>query len=163
VFAVNVDVTPLPGIGVRKDFALDNGRRVGVVTHRDGMIDLIVSKAEDPDACLASLPLTVEEAGTLANLLGAPQLVAQLNEEQDEVPGISTKQLPLKSGSPYDGHTLGDVALRSRTGVSVVAVMRAGQVHPSPAPDFLFTGGDVLVVVGTSDGLDEATKILKQG
>ncbi|EHK89045.1 TrkA domain-containing protein [Saccharomonospora azurea SZMC 14600] len=161
--AVNVDVTPLPGIGVRKDFALDNGRRVGVVTHRDGTIELIVSKAEDPDACLASLPLTAEEAGTLANLLGAPQLVAQLNEEHRELPGISTKTLPLKSGSPYDGHTLGDIDLRHRTGVSVVAVMRAGQVHPSPTPDFLFTGGDVLVVVGTADGLEEAARILKQG
>ncbi|EHR60731.1 putative regulatory ligand binding protein, C-terminal domain of K+ channels like protein [Saccharomonospora cyanea NA-134] len=160
---VNVDVTPLPGIGVRKDFALSNGRRVGVVTHRDGVIELIVSKSEDPDACLASLPLNAEEAGTLANLLGAPQLVAQLTEEHRELPGISTRPMAIKGGSPYDGHTLADAALRSRTGVSVVAVMRAGQVHPSPTPDFLFTGGDVLVAVGTSDGLDEAARILKQG
>ncbi|EID52660.1 putative regulatory ligand binding protein, C-terminal domain of K+ channels like protein [Saccharomonospora xinjiangensis XJ-54] len=160
---VNVDVTPLPGIGVRKDFALNSGRRVGVVTHRDGTIELIVSKSEDPDACLASLPLTTEEAGTLANLLGAPQLVAQLTEEHRELPGISTRQLTIKSGSPFDGHTLADTALRTRTGVSVVAVMRAGQINPSPTPEFLFTAGDVLVVVGTSDGLDEAAKILKQG
>ena len=160
---VNVDVTPLPGIGVRKDFALNNGRRVGVMTHRDGMIELIVSKAEDPDACLASLQLTAEEAGTLANLLGAPQLVAQLIEEQRELPGISTKPMSIKPGSPYDGHTLGDAALRSRTGVSVVAVMRAGQVHPSPTPDFLFTAGDVLMVVGTPEGLEETARILKQG
>jgi TrkA domain protein len=29
---VNVEVTPLPGIGVRKDFALRDGRRIGVVS-----------------------------------------------------------------------------------------------------------------------------------
>ncbi len=160
---VNVDVTPLPGIGVRKDFGLANGRRVGVVTHRDGTIELIVSKSEDPDACLASLPLRAEEAATLANLLGAPQLVAQLIEEHRDVPGISTRPLGIKAPSPFDGRTLGETALRSRTGVSVVAVMRAGQVHPSPAPDFLLTGGDVLVAVGTSEGLDEAAKILHHG
>lgn len=51
---MNVEVTPLPGIGVRKDFALRNGRRTGVVTHRDGKIELIVSKSDDPDACLPS-------------------------------------------------------------------------------------------------------------
>jgi len=158
-----VEVTPLPGIGVRKDFAIRSGRRVGVVTQRDGQIDLIVSKSDDPDACLASLPLTTDEAAALANLLGAPQLVAQLNEEHAELPGINTKQLPLRPGSPFDGRTLGDTALRSRTSVSVVAVMRAGQVHPSPTPDFTFTGGDILVTVGTSEGLEAAAKMLKHG
>jgi len=160
---VNVEVTPLPGIGVRKDFATRNGRRVGVVTHRDGHVELIVSKTDDPDACLASLPLTTDEAGALANLLGAPQLVAQLTEEHRDLPGINTKQLPIKSSSPFDGRTLGDTAMRTRTSVSVVAVMRAGQVHPSPNPDFNLTAGDVLVAVGTSEGLEAAVKILKYG
>jgi TrkA domain protein len=157
---VNVEVTPLPGIGVRKDFALRNGRRIGVVTHRDGRTDLIVSKSDDPDACLAELPLTSEEASALANLLGAPQLVARLDEE---LPGVRTKQLPVLDGSPYDGRTLGDTALRTRTSVSVVAVMRAGHAHPSPTPDFTLTAGDLLVTVGTSEGLDNAVKILKNG
>jgi TrkA domain protein len=160
---VNVEVTPLPGIGVRKDFALRNGRRVGVVTHRDGQIELILSKSDDPDACLAELPLTPEEASALANLLGAPQLVAQLNEEHKDLPGIHTKQIPVRADSPFDGRVLGDTALRTRTGVSVVAVMRAGQAHPSPTPDFTLTAGDLLVTVGTSEGLDNAVKILTHG
>lgn len=160
---MNVEVTPLPGIGVRKDFAIRNGRRIGVVTHRDGPIELIVSKSDDPDACLASLPLSADEAGTLANLLGAPQLVAQLTEEHSEIPGINTKPLSIKNGSPFDGRTLGDAELRTRTGVSVVAVTRAGQVHPSPTPDFTFTTGDILITVGTSEGLDAARKILTNG
>ncbi|MCP2183508.1 TrkA domain protein [Prauserella alba] len=160
---VNVEVTPLPGIGVRKEFVAGNGRRVGVVSHRDGTTDLIVSKSDDPDACQASLPLTPDEAGALANLLGAPQLVAQLTEEHKELPGISTRQLTIKSASPYDGRSLADTEIRTRTGVSVVAVMRAGQIHPSPTPDFVFTAGDLVVAVGTAEGLDAATKILHQG
>lgn len=163
VAEVNVEVTPLPGIGVRKDFATRNGRRIGVVNHRDGPIELILSKSDDPDACLASLPMTVDEAGALANLLGAPQLVAQLAEEHSEMPGINTKQLAVRPNSPFDGRTLGDTELRTRTGVSVVAVMRAGQVHPSPTPSFTFTAGDLLVTVGTSDGLEAAGKILTHG
>lgn len=158
---MNVEVTPLPGIGVRKDFALRGGRRIGVIAHRDGKVELIVSREDDPDGCLAEIGLTTEEAGTLANLLGAPQLVAQLTEEHRELPGIHTRQLPV--GPPFDARTLGDTALRTRTGVSVVAVMRAGQVHPSPTPDFTLTAGDLLVTVGTSEGLDNAVKILKRG
>lgn len=160
---MNVEVTPLPGIGVRKEFALANGRRIGVVTHRDGRLELIVSKTEDPDACLASVALTTEEAGALANLLGTPVLLAQLAEEHRDLTGISTRQLPIKRNGPFDGRTLGDTALRSRTGVSVVAVMRAGQVQPSPAPDFTITAGDLLVAVGTAEGLDQALRILRDG
>lgn len=160
---MNVDVTSLPGIGVRKDFALNSGQRVGVVTHRDGITDLIVSKRDDPDACAAQVPLTNEEAGVLANLLGAPQLVAQLSEEHRDLPGISTRQLPILEGSPFDGRQLGDTHMRTRTKVSIVAIMRAGQIHPSPGPEFLFTTGDLLVSVGTAEGLEGAAKILKQG
>lgn len=160
---MNVDVTPLPGIGVRKDFTLASGRRVGVITHRDGRTDLIVSKSDDLDACAASLPLTTEEAATLSNLLGAPQLVAQLEQDHKDLPGIQTRQLHIADDSRFDGLTLGDTALRTRTGVSVVAVMRAGQARPSPAPDFTLTGGDILVAVGTKEGLDAAAKILING
>jgi TrkA domain protein len=160
---VNVEVTPLPGIGVRKDFATRDGRRIGVVSYRDGKLELIISKADDPDACAAELPLSHDEAGALANLLGAPQLVAHLNEEQRDMPGLHTRQLPVNEGTPFDGRPLGDTALRSRTGVSVVAVMRAGEAHPSPMPDFILTAGDLLVVVGTNEGLDDAVKILKRG
>lgn len=156
-------MTPLPGIGVRKDFAVRGGRRIGVVSHRDGQIELIVSKADDPDACLAEIALTVDEAGALANLLGAPQLVSQLSGEHRDLPGIQTRGLPVSAGSPFDGRTLGDTALRTRTSVSVVAVMRAGQVHPSPTPDFTLTAGDVMVTVGTSEGLDHAARILARG
>jgi TrkA domain protein len=160
---VNVEVTPLPGIGVRKDFALRGGRRVGVVSHRDGKIELILSKADDPDACMAEIPLSIDEASALANLLGAPQLVSQLAREHGDLPGIQTRGIPVSSCSPFDGRTLGDTALRTRTSVSVVAVMRAGQVHPSPTPDFTLTAGDVMVTVGTSEGLDNAVKILERG
>jgi TrkA domain protein len=160
---VNVDVTALPGIGVRKDFEVRSGRRIGVVAHRDGDIDLIVSKLDDLDACAAQIPLTTDEAAVLANLLGAPQLVAKLNDDHRDLPGITTRQLPIGDNSPYDGRTLGETEMRTRTKVSIVAVMRAGQLHPSPGPDFTFTAGDLLVVVGTPEGLDAAAKILTHG
>ncbi|MEU2173814.1 cation:proton antiporter regulatory subunit [Nocardia sp. NPDC019219] len=160
---MNVDVTALPGIGVRKDFEVRSGRRIGVVAHRDGDIDLIVSKVDDPDACAAQIPLTTDEAAVLANLLGAPQLVAKLNDDHRDMPGITTRQLPIGDDSPYDGRTLGETEMRTRTKVSIVAVMRAGQLHPSPGPDFTFTTGDLLVVVGTPEGLDAAAKILTHG
>ncbi|MDQ3990357.1 MAG: potassium transporter TrkA [Actinomycetota bacterium] len=160
---MDVQVTPLPGIGTREDFTARSGQRIGVITHRDGHVELIVSRSDDPDACAASVPLTAEESNTVASLLGAPHLVGQLAEQQRDIAGIVTAQLPVPPGSPFDGRTLADTALRTRTGASVVAVVRQQVVHPSPRPDFVFAGNDLVVVVGTTDGLEAATRILDQG
>lgn len=156
-------MTPLPGIGTREDFTTRSGHRIGVVTHRDGHLELIVSRPGDPDACLASIPLLVEESKALAGLLGAPHLVGQLTEQQRELEGIITNQLPIQPGSVFDGRTLGDTAMRTRTGASVVAVIRQGLVHPSPRPDFVFQGNDMVVMVGTMEGLQAAELILEAG
>lgn len=134
-----------------------------MITHRDGHFDLIVCKQDDPDSCVASIPLTADESGALANLLGAPHLVAQLEKQHRDLEGVNTQQLMLAPRSPYDGRTLGDTALRTRTAVSVVAVVRAGTVHPSPTPDFRLAAGDLLVTVGTAEGLAKAVDVLETG
>lgn len=156
-------MTPLPGLGMQQDFTTRSGHRIGVITYRDGRFELIVSDHEEPDKVAASVALTTAETSTLANLLGAPQLVAQLNEQQSEVAGITTWQLSVGPGSPYAGRTLGDTEMRTRTSVSIVAVVRDGTVHPSPRPDFQFSAGDLVVVVGTAKGLRAASEILEKG
>ncbi|MFD0366285.1 cation:proton antiporter regulatory subunit [Nocardia sp. GCM10030253] len=160
---MNVEVTPLPGIGVRKDFSIKSGhRRIGVIDRRDGTIDLILSKADNPDVT-DQLHLSANEAAALANLLGAPQLVARLRAEHRELEGINTRQFPILRGSPYDARMLSETEMRTRTKASIVAVMRAGQVIASPGPEFMFASGDLLVIVGTADGLDAAAEILSNG
>ncbi|MCP2170103.1 TrkA domain protein [Goodfellowiella coeruleoviolacea] len=156
-------MTPLPGIGTRQDFVIRAGRRIGVITYRDGKFELIVSQEGDPDACASSIPLTPDEASALAGLLGAPQLVAHLGNQHRDVTGVDTRQIPVVPGSVFDGRTLGETALRTKTGASIVAVVRAGNVHASPRPDFVFAGGDLVVVVGTAEGLEAATDILASG
>ncbi|MER7448668.1 cation:proton antiporter regulatory subunit [Nocardia beijingensis] len=160
---MNVEVTPLPGIGVRKDFPLTNTRRrIGVIDHRDGTMDLIVSKPDNPDET-EQVPLSGKEAAVLASLLGAPQLVEQLREEHRAFTGLTTRQLSIPDRSRFDGRRLGETQMRTRTKASIVAVVRSGQPIPSPGPDFTFTAGDVLVVVGTVEGLEAAAKILSDG
>ncbi len=153
----------LPGIGVRKDFPIKSGRRrIGVIDHRDGTLDLILSKADDPDVT-EQLALSANEAAALANLLGAPQLVARLRAEHSDLEGVNTRQFPITRSSPYNGRVLGETEMRTRTKASIVAVMRAGQVIASPGPDFTFGAGDLLVIVGTAAGLDAAAQILSRG
>jgi TrkA domain protein len=55
---------------------------------------------------------------------------------------------------------LGDAEIRTRTGVSVVAVARRDGVEVSPRPDFVFQAGDKVIVVGTDDGVKAVDAIL---
>jgi TrkA domain protein len=158
---MNIEETPLPGIGVRRELRLATGRRVGVVTHRDGQTELILSRKDDPDACAASIPLSADEAATLGSLLGASQLIAQLSAEQQNVPGVTTHQILIREGAAFAGRPLGDTQMRTRTGTSIVALLRNDKVIGSPRPDEVLRPGDMVVIVGTDAGLAEAASILQ--
>jgi TrkA domain protein len=45
----------------------------------------------------------------------------------------------------------------------VVAVLRGDQPHPAPGPEFLMKAEDVLVVVGTPEGIAGVLEILRSG
>ncbi|UVJ39261.1 cation:proton antiporter regulatory subunit [Arthrobacter sp. CJ23] len=160
---MNVDETELPGLGVRKDFITASGRRIGVVENREGDAELFVSTWDDPDTCQASIPLTADEAATLGNLLGGQHIAMRLAEAHREIPGIVTRQFSITADSPFVNQAMGKAQIRTRSGVSIVAIMREGEVVPSPAPDVILHLGDLLVAVGTQEGLDSAADILRNG
>jgi TrkA domain protein len=160
---VDVEEIALPGIGLRYDFATRSGQRVGVVCHRGGRRDLVIYDRDDPDSSRDVLQLTDDEGDVLAELLGAPRIVERLADLHREVEGLISEQLLIEPASPYDGRTLGDTEARTRTGASIVAVVRGGQVHASPRPDFGFVAGDIVVVVGTREGADAVAGLLAQG
>ena len=53
--------------------------------------------------------------------------------------------------------------MRTRTGVSIVALLRNGTAIPAPEPAQRIEGGDTLVVVGTPRGIELAVEILRIG
>jgi TrkA domain protein len=140
----------------------DDGERVGVVHHRGGRREVFVCSAEDPDTARVSLELTDDEAHTLAEVLGVSPVIEAMSQVQ-QVEGLAMDWLPVHANSPYAGKTIGDARIRTRTGVSVVAVIRDTTHFPSPGPDFGFEPGDVVVVVGTAEGIDAVKTILTSG
>lgn len=157
---VLVEQINLPGIGVRHDVITSSGQRLGVVSYRSGGRDLIMYDPDDPDAASAQITLTDDEAVALADVLGASLMLGQLAGLRQQAAGLLTEQISLTADSPYVGRPLGEARVRTRTGASIVAVLRDGAVIPSPGPDIVFAAGDVLVVVGTRGGLDGAGRIL---
>jgi TrkA domain protein len=160
---VRVERTPLPGIGVRDEFVTGSGRRIGVISRRSGRRELVVYDRNDPDACSEVVRLSDEEADALAEILGAPRVVERLAILSEQVSSLLTEQLPVLPGSPYAGRTLGETGARTRTGASVVAVLRSSELVPSPTPTFEFAAGDTLIVVGTREGIDAVADIMANG
>ena len=160
---MDVERTTLPGIGLRHTFTSERGRRVAVISHRSGRRDLVIYGRADPDTATETVSLSREEADGLAELLGTSRVQERLAELGRQVEGLTSEQIPITAGSPYDGRVLGDTRARTRTGASIVAVVREGRVMASPRPDFLFRGGDVVVVVGSADGTAAVAGLLATG
>lgn len=59
--------------------------------------------------------------------------------------------LSVGPGNVLVKRSIGELAIRTRTGVSVVGVMRGQTFHPNPEPSFRFEPGDFIAVIGSPD------------
>jgi len=63
--------------------------------------------------------------------------------------------------SPVIGRTIKELALRTKTGISVVGVMHDGVLQPNPVADYQFKAGELIAVMGNAEQLaDFQTLIL---
>jgi TrkA domain protein len=157
---VRIEKIDLPGIGVRHDVVTSAGRHVGVLSYRSGERELAVYDPYDPDAILASVPLSGDEAAALSDLLGHAALLSQIAGLGGGMIGLYTEQMLLPSDSRYLGRPLGETKARTKTGVSIVAILRGKTVIPSPTPQETLQADDLIVAVGTREGLDALDKLL---
>ena len=159
---IDIHETLLPGVGLRYEFTNADGDRVGVIAHRRGEFEFFVSTATDPDRARRVFRLTDSEADALAQVLGAPRMVESYADLTREIPGLEAGQVAVPTVSRYAGRPLGDTRARTRTGASVVAIVRDAGVVASPGPDEPLRAGDVLVVIGTADGIAGVRQLIDQ-
>ena len=157
---MTVERTALPGVGVAHATTTRASQRAGVVCHLDGRREIVLYDPEDGERALGLLVLEPDEAHWMADLLTATVTVDHLADLEEQLTGVTVARIRLPAGSPYDGRPLGDTRARSRTGVSIVAVARAGQVFPAPGPQFRLHRNDVLAVAGTPAGVTALTALL---
>ena len=156
----DITETQLPGVGVRHDFVTAEGDRVGVLTHRNGRRELLLYDRDDPDECVTVIHLSTGDTRTLAELLGASQVSEAVAAVQQQVEGLAIDWIAVPAHSAFVGSTIAHGRFRTRTGASVIAVLRGATTIPAPEPDFVFDAGDVVVGVGTSEGLNELRALL---
>jgi len=104
--------------------------------------------------------MSESDTHTLAEILGVSHVTETVSEIRQEIEGLAIEWVELADGSEFVGVSLGDSELRTKTGASVVAIMRASDPIPAPAADFVLLSGDVVVAVGTTDGLSKLRSLL---
>lgn len=148
-----IDETPLPGVGVRYSFETTKGLRLSVLHHRTGHRELFAEAPDDPDAGFRVADLDEGDSQTLAELLGGSKVRTDLGHLQQAVAGLTLDWVDVEVDSPGAGRTIGQLNVRSTTGVTIVTVVRGREQIPVPGPDFALAAGDTVVVLAEEDDL----------
>ena len=128
-----------------------------------GKIALTATNQEEADA--------FEKAGAYVVLRpfadAAEQAADALTYAMDFLPAdinwpISFREVRIQSDASVAGKKIKDIPLRSETGVSILAVSRAGRVYYDPHPDYQIYPGDRLIIMGSVEELRQAETLLRQ-
>ncbi len=153
--------TKLPGVGVRHEFTTSDGTALAVIVHHDGRREVMAYERDDPDACSQLVSLSEPDTQTLAELLGVSHVTETVTSIRQEIEGLAIEWVELSPDSDSAGASIGSGGFRTKTGASIVAVMRNDHPIPAPGADFVLYPGDTVVAVGTADGLQMLRAMLE--
>ncbi|MEP6623883.1 MAG: TrkA C-terminal domain-containing protein [Acidimicrobiia bacterium] len=158
----DVRKTDLPGVGTRFDFTTASGDPLAVLVHRSGSREVLVYDRNDPDRCHTALRLSAEDTLTFVEMLGTSRVVASLAAAQQDLAGLAIDWIMVAPSSRWTRKTLADAAVHTRTGVSILAIIRSGDAIHTPGADTELLAGDRVVAVGTAEGVAQLDRELTE-
>ncbi|SHF62512.1 monovalent cation:H+ antiporter-2, CPA2 family [Desulfacinum infernum DSM 9756] len=78
------------------------------------------------------------------------------------LPDVEVRALRISPSAPVVGRTIGELGLRKKMGITILAVRRDGALLPNPGPELALQAGDHTIVLGTPDQLRRAHALLTQ-
>ena len=156
--------TRLPGVGVKWSMTPAKGGRVTVIQHNDGEREVYVHRRGGDEEPAFVLELHDDESRQLGALLGGayerPKIVEELEMALGE---FQIEWIRVPDGSWANGRTLAECALRKRTGVTVIAILRESESIAGAQPEDVILDGDTVVVVGKAGSFGAVRKLLAGG
>ncbi len=142
-------ISEIPEIGTKYEIESPKGDKVAVIFLTSGEIELYVLEAgaEKPSVTR----LTPEEARRVGSVLTGAMLTVEREDVEVSFSEISDLRInihvcPVTKGMV--GKSIEELAIRKRTGVTIIALSRRGQSIISPPPETVFEEGDLIVVIG---------------
>jgi CPA2 family monovalent cation:H+ antiporter-2 len=93
-------------------------------------------------------------------LRGVPALQSLTDQVARIIAAGTTEVFYVMGNSNAANKSIGELALRSKTGATVISVVRGNEHFPNPGPKFVFKEGDMVVLTGIHKQVDEAVRYL---
>ncbi len=97
--------------------------------------------------------IRIDHYQALRGIAAAPELMAKT---RDLVAGGMIERAQVMAGSEAAGKTLAELQIRSRTGATVLSVVRGETPMPTPGAATRFEAGDLVVLFGPHEAIDRA-------
>ena len=140
----------LPGIGDRTEITTLDGSHVSVVERLDGATDLQIGTA--PAARLS--PADTRSLGAV--LAGTFSVDPELLEDMGAVlGGLQIDAVRVPRAGALTGRTIGELEIRARSRVTVVAVLHGSLADVAPGPATVLAAGSRVVVIGRPGDIED--------
>jgi Trk K+ transport system NAD-binding subunit len=116
----------------------------------------VIARVEEPGSIQKMYRAGADYVLSLATVSG--RMIASTVLEDEDVLALDRKiEVVRTPATGLVGQRIGDALVRTRTGCTVVAIERDGDLLTEVGPDARVRSGDEVVVAGTSDGIREFT------
>lgn len=149
----------LPGVGKKFALMTNEGDRITVIIHNTGHREIYHFQRGE-DYPFHAIRLEDSEARKFGALLGGAYFQPPVAESMDLVlEQMSIEWLKVEPTSPLAGKTLEELAIRPRTGASVIAILREGKARPNPQATDRIEAGDTLMVIGDREQVSRVVEL----
>jgi TrkA domain protein len=141
----------LPGVGKKYTLDTQASEQVVVVLHRTGKRELYLFTAGSgtPSAVIELAP---EEAQQIGGILSQTYFEAAPDSSRELVmKELTIDWLALPAGHAMTDKSIRELAIRQKTGASLVAILREGKSVINPDPDEMLRAADTLMVIGNAE------------
>ncbi|AUV82609.1 potassium transporter TrkA [Salinigranum rubrum] len=144
----HVRETQIPGAGDRFVVTFDDDRQLTIIIRNEGERQVRWRSEADANSELL-FELSEREARRLAEIFDGSYFESVDTDLENALEDADIEWVEVDDEAPVVGQTLRESGIRTRTGVSVIAVQRSDRTHSNPDSSFRIEAGDVLVVVGS--------------
>jgi K+/H+ antiporter YhaU regulatory subunit KhtT len=86
--------------------------------------------------------------------------ILDLVERFSNITPFTLIEVPIRENCRFIGRKVTEVKFWQFTGATIVACRREKDITISPGPEYVFTAGDIIVIIGSHDVYDKAWKFL---
>jgi TrkA domain protein len=151
--------TQLPGVGRRYTLTFPSGGELVVVLENNGRRRTYWRTRADDDS-EELFETTESQARKIAEIFDGTYFHPVEDGLDDAFEDARIKWIEVSETSPLADQPIRETQLRSRTGVSILAIQRDSRTLSNPDPDTEIQAGDTLVVVGTDEAYSALDELL---